>query len=79
MQQQVDEFHGKCAEILDRYVHGIEMDMNRHAVKHGPMEEARAVHDMTKMLIRDVPHNMLAGLLALAILRLIGKKARGQG
>lgn len=77
--QKLDEFHASCEQVLDGYVHGFEMDMNRHAVKHGAMDDARAVNDFTRILLKDVPHNMLGGLLAVAILRLIKRKAKGRG
>lgn len=77
-QHGIDQFHGFCIQILDRYLHGFEMDMNRHAVKHGPMDPTRAHSDLTRILSRDVPHNMLGGLLAEAILRGISTKRKGK-
>lgn len=78
-EQKVDQFHASCVELLNRYISGVELDMNRHAVKHGPIPEARAVYDLTRMLARDVPANMLAGITALAIVRGIAKKREGKG
>jgi hypothetical protein len=78
-QQHVDQFHASCSEVLDRYVAGFELDMNRHAIKHGPMPPERALTDLTRILARDVPANMLAGITAMAILRGIAKKREGKG
>lgn len=77
--QKVDQFHASVVELLDRYIKGIEVDMNRHAVKHGPMPEERAVYDLTRILVRDVPPEMLAGITALAIVRGVAKKRQGKG
>lgn len=76
---EADRFHASCAEILDRYVSGIELDANRHAVKHGPLDETKAHHDVTKILLKDIPPGMLAGMLAEAILRGIARKRKGRG
>jgi len=68
-----------CSELLDRYVHGFELDMNRHAVKHGPMSDAEAHWHITKIIAKDVPPNMLAGMAAAAIVRGIAGKRKGRG
>jgi len=78
-QQRVEKFHDQCSTILDRYVHGVEMDMNRHAVKHGPMPRDRAHYDVTMLLMKDLDAANLAGLLSEAILRGIAKKREGKG
>lgn len=78
-EQKITEFAENCNTVLDSYVKGFELDLNRHAVKHGQMPQNRAVNDLTVILIRDVPHNMLAGLLATAILRMINRKVQGRG
>lgn len=78
-QQQLDQFHASVSEVLDRYVKGFEMDANRHAVKHGAMPEDRMLADVTRILARDVPANMLAGIAALAIIRGIARKRQGKG
>lgn len=77
--QKVDQFHASVVELLDRYIAAIELDMNRHAVKHGTMPEERAVYDLTRVLIRDLPPEMLAGMTALAIVRGVARKRRGKG
>jgi hypothetical protein len=84
LQAKIDQFHGSCVEILDRYVAGFETDMNRHAVKHGPMDETRAHNDLTRIYARQVasgelPVNMVCGLLAEAVLRGIAAKKKGKG
>lgn len=78
-QQRADQFHASCSEILDRYIAGFELDLNRHAVKHGVMPPERMLMDVTRILAKDVPANMLAGLAALAIIRGIAKKKEGKG
>ena len=78
-QQKADQFHSACVELLDAYINGIELDLNRHAVKHGPAPEERTLFDLTRILVKDVPPNMLAGLTALAIIRGIAKKRQGKG
>lgn len=77
--------------LLENYLSGFERDMNRHAVKHGRMPEERAVHDITRLLVTQVkqaeisngteglPVNMLAGMLAAAIVRGIARKKAGKG
>ena len=75
---KMDQLLASCSELLDSYMHGFEIDMNRHAVKHGPMDPARAHNDVTRMLARDVPANMLAAITAEAILRGIAKKREGK-
>lgn len=77
--QKIDQFHASVSEMLDRYIAGIEIDMNRHAIKHGPMPEERAVYDITRILARDVTPEMLAGMTALAIVRGVAKKRKGKG
>lgn len=79
LQRQVDHFAASTAELLDRYTHSFEMDANRHAVKHGRMARERMVYDMTRILARDVPANMLAGIAAEAIVRSIERKRQGKG
>ncbi len=84
LRDKVVQYRLACAEILDRYLHGFEMDANRHAVKHGPMDEDRMHNDLTRILTMqmnqgDLPANMLAGLLAEAIIRGIAKKREGKG
>lgn len=76
---QMDALHAACNELLDRYVEGFNLDMNRHAVKHGPMDPTQAHWHMTKILAKDVEPNMLAGIAAAAIVRRIAGKARGKG
>ncbi len=82
-QQQVDQFHANCVQVFDRYLHGVEMDMNRHAVKHGPMDAGRAHTDLTRILAKqiksgEIPANMVAGLLAEAVLRGVASKGKGR-
>lgn len=84
IQQKADQFHAACEEILDRYLRGFELDMNRHAVKHGAMDPTRAHNDITRILTRqmnsgELPANMVTGLLAEAIIRGIAKKREGKG
>lgn len=74
----MDQLLASCSELLDRYVHGFEIDMNRHTVKHGPMSDAEAHWHMTKIIAKAVPANMLAGLAAAAIVRGIAAKGRGK-
>lgn len=91
LQAKVDQFHAGVTNLLDRYIAGFETDMNRHAVKHGPMSEDRAIFDIAQLLASQaelaratnnadgIPPNMLAGMLAAAIVRGIAKKRKGQG
>lgn len=79
MSEKVDRFYMSTCEMLDRYIGAFEVDMNRHAVKHGPMPEERAVYDMAKILARDLTPEMLAGITAAAIVRGIAKKRQGKG
>lgn len=78
-QSKLDQFAASCSEILDAYINGVQLDMNRHAVKHGPPPEERALWDLTHLLARDVPPEMLAGITALAIIRGIARKRQGKG
>jgi hypothetical protein len=78
-QSKIDQFHSACSEVLDAYLAGVQIDMNRHAVKHGLMPEERAVFDLALLLSRDVPREMLAGITALAIIRGIARKRKGKG
>lgn len=83
-QQKIDQFHAGCTEMLDRYISSVEMDMNRHAVKHGPMPEERLVFDFTRILNQQVAKgelnlNALCGMMAVAIARGIAKKKAGKG
>lgn len=83
-QTKADQFHGACSELLDNYVHGFEMDFNRHAVKHGPMDETRAHYDITRLLTIQVqngqlPMSMAMGILSEAIIRGVAKKRGGKG
>ena len=79
MQAKTDQWHAACEELLDRYISGVEIDMNRFAVKHEAMPEDRALLDLSRILAKDVPPNMLAGITALAIIRGIARKGRGKG
>ena len=68
--------------MLDRYIAGVEMDMNRHAVKHGPMPPERMVFDFTRILNQQVAKgelniNSALGMLSVAISR--GIKLKGKG
>lgn len=78
---QMDSLHAACNELLDRYVNGFSIDMNRHAVKHGPMDPAEAHWHLAKILAREFreDQNMLAGITAAAIQRGIAGKAKGKG
>jgi hypothetical protein len=83
-QQKMDQFYAGCAEMLDRYIHGVEMDMNRHAVKHGPMPVERMVFDMTRILATQVNKGELnlqstVGMLVVGISRAIEGKRKGKG
>lgn len=83
-QGKIDQFHAGCAEMLDRYIHGVEMDMNRHAVKHGPMPPERMVFDMTRIITTQVNKGELnlqsvVGMLVVAISRGIEGKRKGKG
>lgn len=69
--------------MLDRYIAGVEMDMNRHAVKHGPMPPERMVFDFTRILNQQVAKgelnlNAVLGMLSVAISRGIAKKRQGK-
>ena len=84
-QQRVDQFHAGMTEMFDRYVAGVELDMNRHAVKHGPMPPERMVYDFTRVLMAQVrdsgnPLNTeaICGMLAVAISRGITTKKKGK-
>lgn len=85
-QQRIERLKADCSAVLDGYIGGFERDMNRHAVKHGPMDPARAHADVTRILIQQVADpansldwNMVAGLLSEAILRGVGAKTKGKG
>lgn len=83
-QQRVDQFHAGCVELLDRYIRSVEIDQNRHAVKHGPMPEERAVVDFTRILTAQVRSGeltveTLCGMVAVAIMRGIARKRKGKG
>lgn len=82
MQQKVDQFHAGVSEILDRYIAGVEIDMNRHAVKHGPMPPERMVFDFARILSRQVATGelnieSLCGMVAVAVERGIARRRRG--
>jgi len=83
-QQEVDQFHARCAGMLDHYIHSVEMDMNRHAIKHGPMPIERMVFDMTRILVTQVNKGELnlrdvVGMTTVAISRGIVAKRKGKG
>lgn len=82
-QTKIDEFHAGMVEMLDRYVAGVEIDMNRHAVKHGQMPEERMVFDLTRILSKQVgtgelTQQSMCGMVAVAIARGIAKKRGGR-
>lgn len=87
IRERAATFHAICAEGLDRYVHGFEMDANRHAIKHGAMDETRMHNDMSRILlvqlrsgdIREFNDEVVVGMLAEAIIRGIAKKREGKG
>jgi hypothetical protein len=76
---KMDQLYAASSELLDRYVSGVNIDLNRHAVKHGSMSDTQAHYHLTKILAREVPANMLAAMAAAAILRGIAGKAKGKG
>lgn len=76
---RIEQLYATCTELLNHYVHGFEIDMNRHAVKHGEMDEATAHWHLTMILAKDVPPSMLAGIAAAAIVRGIAGKRKGRG
>ena len=76
---KMDQLHAAASELLDRYIAGFNIDMNRHAVKHGSMSETQAHYHMTKILASTVEPNMLAGIAAAAIVRGIAAKGKGKG
>jgi hypothetical protein len=76
---QMDKLYATCSELLDRYISGFNIDLNRHAVKHGSMSETQSHYHLTKVLASQVPPNMLAGIAAAAIVRGIAGKAKGKG
>ena len=83
-QSKVDQFYAGSSEMLDRYIHSVEMDMNRHAVKHGPMPTDRLVFDFTRILNQQVAKgelnlNSVLGMLSVAISRGIEGKRKGKG
>lgn len=75
----MDQLFASCSELLDRYIAGVEIDLNRHAVKHGSMSETQAHYHVTKLLATALPANMLAGVAAAAIVRGIWAKQKGKG
>ena len=84
LQDKVDQFYVGMAEMLDRYISGVELDMNRHAVKHGPMEPERMVFDFTQVLTKQMHDGQLTpqviiGMLAVAINRGVANKRKGKG
>lgn len=76
---KMDKLYAASSELLDRYIAGFHIDMNRHAVKHGEMSETQAHYHLTKILAATIPANMLAGVAAAAIVRGIAGKAKGRG
>lgn len=69
--------------MLDRYAAAVELDMNRHAVKHGPMPQDRMVYDFTQVLYGqlnsgELKPSALCGMVAMAISREIVKKRKGK-
>lgn len=83
MQSKVDQHMAGAEEVMNAYLNGFERDMNRHAVKHGPMPEDRMVFDLSRLLSRqvvagDLPINSVCSLLALAIVRGIAKRKQGK-
>lgn len=78
---QADQFHGLCVQMLDTYVEAVEDDMNRYADKNpgAPMDTTKAHNDITLMLARDLGPGVLAGIMAEALLREIGRKLKGKG
>lgn len=81
---KMDQLRAGCDQLLDRYIAGFEIDMNRHAVKHGPMDPTEAHWHVTKILtqqvgLHDLSLEMLAGMVASAIVRGIAGKAKGRG
>ena len=86
VQQQVDQFHAGMTEVFGRYLHSVEMDANRHAVKHGPMPEERMVWDLTRLLVAQVSDQgnalnlkAVCGMLSVAICQGIERKRKGKG
>jgi hypothetical protein len=82
-QQAVDQFHAGASEMLDRYVHSVEMDMNRHAIKHGPMPPERFVFDFSRILVAQVRSGelkveALASMVAVAIQEGVVRKRKGK-
>lgn len=80
MQADLDQFYAGMNEMLDRYIDGIALDMRRHAVKHGPMPDDRAVYDLARIFTKqindgDLTIPALSGLAALSIVRFVrGRK-----
>lgn len=73
---KMDKLHADCEDLLDRYIAGFQIDLNRHAVKHGSMSDTQAHWHLTKILASQVPANMLAGIAAAAIVRGMKGKRR---
>lgn len=72
--KQIDDLYASCEQLIDHYIGSLRVDMNRHKAKHGPMDDARAHHDITRLLIQQVPSNMIAGMMSAALLRMMKQK-----
>ena len=78
---KADRFHAMCEELLEHYVSAIGADMDNYVRKHGKsMDMTFAHNDITRLLRREQSINpgVLAGMVAAAILKEIGKKRKGR-
>lgn len=74
---KADQFHAACVQMVDEYIERIENDLNRLAKKtKKDVDYTYAHNDLTRHLVRQIPPNMMAGLLVECLLRLIKRKGR---
>jgi hypothetical protein len=85
-QAKIDQFYAGSIEMLDRYIAVVELDMNRHAVKHGQMPIERMVYDLTRIMVAQIHDENspltvegVVGMLTVAISRGITAKRKGRG
>lgn len=78
---KADQFHEMCNRLFEHYVSAIGTDMDNHTRKTGkPMDLTYAHNDVTRLLHREqqLTPGVLAGMVAAAILKEIGKQKRGK-
>lgn len=76
---QSDQFYAMCQQIVEHYESAIEHDLNVYVEKHKkPMDMTFAHHDLTRILFKDIEPANLAGMVAYAVLREIGRKTGGR-